>query len=71
VVPLMLSHGPGAEVRRAMGVTVFSGMIGVTVSGLMLTPVFYVALQLLVSRDRRQRTAHEVVGLAAQVPSEM
>jgi multidrug efflux pump len=71
VVPLMLSHGPGAEVRRAMGVTVFSGMIGVTVSGLMLTPVFYVALQMLVSRDRRQRTAHEVVGLAAEVPSEM
>jgi multidrug efflux pump len=71
VVPLMLSHGPGAEVRRAMGVTVFSGMIGVTVSGLMLTPVFYVALQLLVSRDRRQRTVHEVVGLAAEVPSEM
>jgi multidrug efflux pump len=47
VVPLMLSHGPGAEIRRAMGVTVFAGMIGVTLFGLVLTPVFYVALRTL------------------------
>ncbi len=50
VVPLMLSHGPGAEIRRAMGVTVFSGMIGVTIFGLVLTPVFYVALRTLTKR---------------------
>ena len=50
VVPLMLSHGPGAEIRRAMGVTVFSGMIGVTLFGLVLTPVFYVALRTLTRR---------------------
>ncbi|MFT3700068.1 MAG: multidrug efflux RND transporter permease subunit [Kofleriaceae bacterium] len=54
VVPLMLSHGPGAEIRRAMGVTVFSGMIGVTLFGLVLTPVFYVALRTLTKRVRRQ-----------------
>jgi multidrug efflux pump len=53
VVPLMLSHGPGAEIRRAMGVTVFAGMIGVTVFGLVLTPVFYVALRKLTSREQR------------------
>src|SRR6201999_4161358 len=47
VVPLILSVGPGAEVRRAMGVTVFAGMIGVTLFGLVLTPVFYVALRTL------------------------
>ena len=50
VVPLMLSTGAGAEIRRAMGVTVFAGMIGVTLSGLVLTPVFYVALRTFVTR---------------------
>ncbi len=45
VVPLVLAHGAGAEVRRAMGATVFAGMIGVTVFGLLLTPVFYVLMQ--------------------------
>jgi len=50
VVPLMLSTGAGAEIRRAMGVTVFAGMIGVTISGLVLTPVFYVALRTFVTR---------------------
>jgi hydrophobe/amphiphile efflux-1 (HAE1) family protein len=41
VVPLLTAHGAGAEVRRAMGATVFFGMIGVTTFGLFLTPVFY------------------------------
>jgi multidrug efflux pump len=50
VVPLMQSTGAGAEIRRAMGVTVFAGMIGVTVFGLVLTPVFYVALRTLTTR---------------------
>ena len=45
VLPLVLAHGAGQEVRRAMGAAVFSGMIGVTVFGLMLTPVFYVLLR--------------------------
>jgi multidrug efflux pump subunit AcrB len=53
VVPLVLAHGAGAEVRRAMGATVFAGMIGVTVFGLFLTPVFYV----LVQRRREARAA--------------
>ena len=47
VLPLVLSIGAGAEMRSAMGVAVFSGMIGVTVFGLFLTPVFYVALRWL------------------------
>lgn len=41
VVPLVISTGAGAEMRHAMGVAVFSGMIGVTVFGLILTPLFY------------------------------
>ena len=47
VFPLVISTGAGAEMRRAMGIAVFSGMIGVTVFGLFLTPVFYVVLMKL------------------------
>ncbi len=45
VLPLVLSSGAGAEMRHAMGVAVFSGMLGVTVFGLFLTPVFYVLIR--------------------------
>ena len=44
VFPLVVAHGAGSEMRQAMGVAVFSGMIGVTLFGLFLTPVFYVTL---------------------------
>jgi multidrug efflux pump len=47
VLPLVYSTGAGAEMRQAMGIAVFSGMIGVTVFGIFLTPVFYVLLRLL------------------------
>ncbi|HWW07031.1 efflux RND transporter permease subunit [Collimonas sp.] len=50
VIPLILSSGAGAEMRHAMGVAVFSGMIGVTAFGLFLTPIFYVLLRTLASR---------------------
>ena len=49
-VPLVLSTGAGAEVRSITGITVFAGMLGVTVFGLFLTPVFYVALRKLANR---------------------
>ncbi len=41
VVPLVIAHGAGAEMRRALGTTVFSGMLGVTLFGVLLTPVFF------------------------------
>jgi len=41
VLPMAVSTGAGAEMRQAMGIAVFSGMIGVTIFGLVLTPVFY------------------------------
>ena len=41
VVPLVLAQGAGAEMRRALGVAVFSGMLGVTLFGIFLTPVFF------------------------------
>ena len=47
VLPLVLATGAGAEMRSAMGVAVFAGMIGVTAFGLFLTPVFYVLLRRL------------------------
>jgi HAE1 family hydrophobic/amphiphilic exporter-1 len=54
VLPLVIATGPGAEMRQALGTAVFSGMIGVTVFGLFLTPVFYVALRLIVLRFSRK-----------------
>jgi len=42
VLPMVLAEGPGAEMRQALGVAVFSGMLGVTFFGLVFTPVFYV-----------------------------
>src|SRR5262249_9788165 len=45
VVPLILGSGAGSEMRFALGVTVFSGMLGVTAFGLFLTPVFFVTLK--------------------------
>lgn len=50
VVPLVLATGAGAEMRRNLGVAVFSGMLGVTLFGLVFTPVFYVLLRTLTSR---------------------
>ena len=54
VVPLLLATGPGAEIRQAIGTVVFFGMLGVTVFGLFLTPVFYVLI-----RGTKLRTSTE------------
>jgi multidrug efflux pump len=59
VLPLVFSSGAGAEMRHAMGVAVFSGMLGVTFFGLVLTPVFYVGIQKLIER-RRSASAEPV-----------
>jgi multidrug efflux pump len=47
VVPLIVSHGAGAEMRQTLGTTVFSGMLGVTVFGIFLTPVFFYVIDVL------------------------
>lgn len=57
VVPLVLSSGAGAEMRHAMGVAVFSGMIGVTFFGLLLTPVFYVLIRTFVEKRQARKAA--------------
>jgi Cu/Ag efflux pump CusA len=51
VVPLVLATGAGAEMRVALGVAVFSGMLGVTIFGVFLTPVFYSAIRWLVEKN--------------------
>jgi multidrug efflux pump len=54
-VPLLMGHGAGSEVRAATGITVFSGMLGVTLFGLFLTPVFYVALRTWTKKEVPQK----------------
>ena len=70
VLPLVLSTGAGAEMRQAMGIAVFAGMIGVTAFGLFLTPVFYVLLRRLAGNrplklhgEVPQAGGHEPAGL--------
>src|SRR5205823_3520758 len=50
VIPLVLASGAGAEMRRALGTAVFSGMLGVTFFGIFLTPVFYVVIRWFTER---------------------
>jgi multidrug efflux pump len=64
VVPLVTSVGAGSEMRHAMGIAVFFGMMGVTLFGLFLTPVFYVLLRSLGRRRLRSASAHEAPALA-------
>jgi multidrug efflux pump len=65
VIPLAFSVGAGSEMRRAIGTAVFSGMLGVTLFGLMLTPVFYVLLRALAQRFARTPAAHGGAALPA------
>ncbi|WP_079435790.1 efflux RND transporter permease subunit [Zoogloea sp. LCSB751] len=58
VVPLVTSSGAGSEMRHAMGIAVFFGMLGVTLFGLFLTPVFYVLLRTLDKRHPLHSAAH-------------
>lgn len=59
VVPLVLSSGAGSEMRHAMGVAVFFGMLGVTLFGLFLTPVFYVLLRSIGGKQLHSAAPHE------------
>jgi len=61
VVPLVLSSGAGAEMRHAMGIAVFFGMLGVTFFGLFLTPVFYVLLRALEKKVTHTEKVHHHV----------
>jgi HAE1 family hydrophobic/amphiphilic exporter-1 len=60
VVPLVIASGPGAEMRQALGTAVFFGMVGVTIFGLLFTPVFYVIASWAATRARRVRSRNRV-----------
>jgi multidrug efflux pump len=65
VIPLIVGTGAGEEMRRAMGIAVFWGMVGVTSFGIFLTPVFYVLLRSLAARRpgvKAQPQAREGLG---------
>jgi HAE1 family hydrophobic/amphiphilic exporter-1 len=57
VVPLVIATGAGAEMRQSLGTAVFSGMLGVTLFGLLFTPVFYVVCRRLATLGRRGKAA--------------
>jgi multidrug efflux pump len=61
VVPLVISSGAGSEMRHAMGVAVFAGMLGVTFFGLFLTPVFYVLMRALEKKITHTEKVHHHV----------
>ncbi|AGC46800.1 HAE1 family efflux transporter [Myxococcus stipitatus DSM 14675] len=64
VVPLALATGAGAEMRQAMGVAVFAGMLGVTLFGLVLTPIFYIVIRKLALRGEERPPAEVPAGMS-------
>src|SRR5204862_7299561 len=66
VVPLVLAKGAGAEMRYALGVAVFSGMLGVTLFGIFFTPVFFVVIRWLTARGPSAPPAH---ALSVEAPA--
>lgn len=70
VVPLVISTGAGSEMRHAMGVAVFSGMIGVTAFGIFFTPMFYVLLRALAGNRPLTQHGEASVGNIARSPAE-
>jgi multidrug efflux pump subunit AcrB len=66
VVPLVWATGAGSELRQTLGTTVFSGMIGVTLFGLIFTPVFYVLCRWLALRGQRRRRSADQATQAAE-----
>jgi multidrug efflux pump len=70
VVPLVVAKGAGAEMRSALGIAVFSGMLGVTMFGIFLTPVFYLTIRWLVERNDPPAAAKVNPPAAEHVPAE-
>src|SRR5262249_6854541 len=68
VLPLIFAHGAGAEMRRSLGMAVFSGMLGVTFFGILLTPVFFYLIDTMseshfFARPRGRRVASIAPGI--------
>jgi multidrug efflux pump subunit AcrB len=72
VVPLVIAHGAGAEMRQSLGTAVFAGMLGVTIFGLLFTPTFYVLVRYIASwlgRLRRASVRPKQILLALPAPA--
>jgi multidrug efflux pump len=69
VLPLIFGSGAGSEMRRAMGIAVFSGMLGVTLFGIFLTPVFYILLRTRRSRRLQNAVAPEAAPIVQAQPA--
>ena len=65
-MPLVLSEGAGAEMRRTLGTAVFGGMLGVTLFGIFLTPVFYYVIEW--TGDTWRGRSAILAGLGAWIP---
>jgi multidrug efflux pump len=70
VVPLVIASGAGAEMRRTLGTAVFSGMLGVTIFGIFLTPVFYYTVQWVADRRKKDVPAAAATAPSAPTPHE-
>jgi multidrug efflux pump len=68
VVPLVLAKGAGAEMRVALGVAVFSGMLGVTIFGIFFTPVFYVVIRWLAGKGKAEKEHVHVRDVRVDAP---
>src|SRR5262249_41345055 len=68
VIPLILGTGAGAEMRRTLGIAVFSGMLGVTLFGIFLTPVFFNVIEWLSAKSGARSTVGQRIGLALHLP---
>jgi Cu/Ag efflux pump CusA len=60
-VPLVVGEGAGAEMRRTLGTAVFAGMLGVTMFGIVLTPVFFYVIQMFADWRETNKPATEAV----------
>jgi hypothetical protein len=69
VIPLIIASGAGAEMRRVMGIAVFSGMLGVTFLGLLFTPLFYVLVRGYI--HGRAQAAPPISGEAVRIPDDI
>jgi multidrug efflux pump len=69
VIPLVIASGAGSEMREAIGVAVFAGMLGVTTFGLFLTPVFFVSIEMWLARHEPQLQETPSFAAGEEIPS--
>jgi multidrug efflux pump len=68
VVPLVTASGAGSEMRQAIGIAVFAGMLGVTLFGLFLTPVFFVTIEKWLARNQHPHQDYPTMETGEETP---